>query len=413
MFKFIHIADVHLDTHFYSRDPELRNKLRDSLREAFNRVIDTCIDEKVQGLLIAGDLFDNDKLSFQTEVFLINAFTRLKENNIKVYYATGNHDPGDKNYRANLINWPDNVHLFNDDSVQELEVKHNHQIVAKIVSVGHKSKKEARNLIKDLPAKNTEIPVVGLAHAMVTTASGVDGHDSYLPCTAEDLISKHYNYWALGHIHQAQQVANESIYYCGNLQGRNPKETGEKGGYIVTIDDYGNVEVKFRRFSNIQWNTLEISEMESIKNYQELKDYIIVKIEAFLNSKEFDANQLILRLQLEGRCFLKKSMEIDEDIKQLEEDIKLHLNLLSLEIKANNLLPLVNSRECLEGNHVLSRTVDLILNIKDNQELIDKLLEIKLCNKKLDGKNARLKYILELVEGLEEEALNRMVGEEK
>ncbi|SCY97084.1 metallophosphoesterase family protein [Alkaliphilus peptidifermentans] len=411
MFKFIHIGDVHLDTHFYSRDTDLRERLRNSLRDSFNRVINTCIEERVQALLIAGDLFDNDKLSFQTEVFLLKRFSKLKEHDIQVFYATGNHDPGDINYRANSIKWPENVHLINDESIRVIEVIKENEVLAKIVSVGHKCKKEARNLIKEFPVKDVNIPVVGLVHAMVTSASGIEGHDRYLPCTLDDLKEKKYDYWALGHIHQAQQVANESIYYSGNLQGRNPREMGAKGGYLVTIDPIGSITASFISFSHINWQTITINGMEGITTYQDLKSYLIDKIEAFFESNPHHTQELILRLQLEGRCFLKKAFDNSEDVAQLEEDIKLHFGLLSIEIKTNNLLPSINAEVYIEGNHVLSRALKLIEHPNDG--LIQQLTNLKFSNRKLKGEESKVRYILSLLDGLEEEALTRMVGDEE
>jgi len=122
LFKFIHIADVHLDTHFLSKNEWLRERLRSSLREAFKRVIDLCIEEKANALLIAGDLFDNDKLSFQTEQFLVDSFKRLEKNNIVVIYTTGNHDPGDATYRANNIKWSSNVRAIKNEDVEIVDI---------------------------------------------------------------------------------------------------------------------------------------------------------------------------------------------------------------------------------------------------------------------------------------------------
>jgi len=92
--RFLHIADVHLDTSFAGRSEEVRARLREASRQAFRNAVDLAIREDVHALLIAGDLFDGDRLSFQTERFLLEQVGRLNDQGISVVYATGNHDPG-------------------------------------------------------------------------------------------------------------------------------------------------------------------------------------------------------------------------------------------------------------------------------------------------------------------------------
>ena len=92
--RFIHAADVHLDSPCSSRSETVRQKLRDASRLAFRRLVDLALAERVDVVLIAGDLFDDERLSFQTERFLLEQLHRLDSEEIPVVYATGNHDPG-------------------------------------------------------------------------------------------------------------------------------------------------------------------------------------------------------------------------------------------------------------------------------------------------------------------------------
>ena len=92
--RFLHIADVHLETSFTGRSEEVRARLREASRQAFRNAVDLAIREDVHALLIAGDLFDGDRLSFQTERFLLEQVGRLNDQGISVVCATGNHDPG-------------------------------------------------------------------------------------------------------------------------------------------------------------------------------------------------------------------------------------------------------------------------------------------------------------------------------
>ena len=89
LLRFIHISDVHLDTAFACRSSCIRDRLRNALREAFARCLDTAVSERVDAVLIAGDLFDDTYVSLETERFLLEQFQTLAETGIQVIYATG------------------------------------------------------------------------------------------------------------------------------------------------------------------------------------------------------------------------------------------------------------------------------------------------------------------------------------
>jgi DNA repair exonuclease SbcCD nuclease subunit len=98
---------------------------------------------------------------------------------------------------------------------------------------------------------------IGLLH---TSADGRPGHESYAPCSREDLIAKGYHYWALGHVHEREVVGNQDpwIVFPGNLQGRHVRETGEKGCSIVTVESGGRVQVQHRALDVVRWSRRSI-----------------------------------------------------------------------------------------------------------------------------------------------------------
>jgi DNA repair exonuclease SbcCD nuclease subunit len=70
------------------------------------------------------------------------------------------------------------------------------------------------------------------------------GHDTYTPCSLGDLVSKGYQYWALGHIHAYEELhVNPHIFFPGNLQGRGVRECRPRGALLVKGNgDHMNVE---------------------------------------------------------------------------------------------------------------------------------------------------------------------------
>src|SRR3984885_3927783 len=111
--KFIHCADIHLDTPLqglaqYSGAPV--NEIRNATRRAFERVLSAAISEKVDFVIVAGDLYDTGLKSFESALFFNKQMARLKDAGIGVYLIYGNHDAASKLIKQ--LRPPKNVHIF-------------------------------------------------------------------------------------------------------------------------------------------------------------------------------------------------------------------------------------------------------------------------------------------------------------
>lgn len=88
MVKFIHCADLHLDSPFKSRTRMpggILNALMDSTYKSVERMIDFAIENKVDFIVIAGDVFDQANRTLKSEIFMKRQFERLKENGVFAY----------------------------------------------------------------------------------------------------------------------------------------------------------------------------------------------------------------------------------------------------------------------------------------------------------------------------------------
>ena len=272
--RFIHIADVHLDTAFACRSSDVRNRLRKALREAFACCVDTAVSEKVDAVLIAGDLFDGTSLSFKTERFLLKRFRTLAKAGIQVIYATGNHDPGDE-LPAATQDWPDAVTVIRTGDPVLVEVgRRSGEVVGYVSGVGHTTSHETEDLSHRLkPRADTSLPQVALLHTQVTSATESHVHQPYAPSSVDDLRSAGFHYWAIGHVHTRQQLPDVSyIRYSGNLQGRHPRELGAKGGLLVDLTDPAWPEVEFREFSRVRWDKLSVANLSNVHTFERLVD---------------------------------------------------------------------------------------------------------------------------------------------
>jgi len=422
--KFLHLADVHLDTPFQIRTKDMRMFLRQAIREAFQRAVDLAISHKVHAVLIAGDLFDNETLSFATEKFMVEQMKRLYEAQIPVFYAPGNHDPVGVMYRRSLIEWPDNVKVFNAKKPETCPIHDREgQLVAWITGAGHESPREKDNIVKDFPhARDNAIPHIGLAHVWVTGASGEGQHDRYAPCTLEDVVDKGYTYWALGHIHsRVHLVEKPLVIYPGNLVGRHHGEEGSKGAYLVEIDGPGEVKAKFYPVAPVRWITFKVDNLSQATNLSQLQQRMYEALIQQLESQEQveETQNIIARVVLEGPCPLYSQLcfhraqeyHQEENIQILEEYLYDSLGFRYVEVVTDGLTRPVVPQSYKGQPHVLGTALDIIEEARKDPQVLLKLKPDILAGCPAGNTDDIIAYLNELLEGLDYEVAIRMMEE--
>lgn len=420
MVRFLHLADVHLDTAFEGRSAALRDHLRDALRTAFERAVDCAIDEDVHAVLLAGDLFDDDRLSVATEAFLVDQVQRLDDAGIDTVYVTGNHDPGGSGFRAAKIDWPDRFHYVDDRSPTTIEVTGPDGTPrATVVAAGHVDAHEDTNLAARFPEAEGPGPTIGLLHAHVTSASQVAAHDRYAPCTSEDLRAPGYDYWALGHIHTRQQVDEQAnAWYPGNLQGRSPRETGARGGLLVKLDDGAAPDVEFRPFAPTRWDALVLDDLDDVKTVQALAQRAQ---SAYRETAEADASgsatatDWLLRVVLRGPCPLADELASPDQVQELEQVMSERLSLGSgqtvqdVEVRTRHLVPPVNPDEYRDETHLAGEVLALLERARTDDDPLDDVAPDVLAGCSDDDPEARRAYLRSLLDGLDREAIARLI----
>lgn len=295
MFKFIHCADIHLDSPMkglgrYAGAPEA--DLRDSTRKALVALVDLAIDEKVAFVVIAGDLYDGDWHDHGTGLFLNQQAARLRDHGIAVYLIRGNHDAASQITRH--LAPPDNVHMLPTDQATTLI---DDDLGVAIHGQGYATRAVTTNLAAAYPARRPGYFNLGILHTCVT---GRDGHEAYAPCKLEELRTKDYHYWALGHIHQREELHTDPpIVFAGNLQGRHARETGAKGCELITVDGGRIVKREQRVLDVVRWSLCKVS----AAGVHDLEDLAQRAAEEVANqSREAGARILAARVELVGPC---------------------------------------------------------------------------------------------------------------
>lgn len=314
-FKFIHAADLHIESPYKGvshMNEALGNALVEHGIRAYEKLIQTAIDEEIDFLLIAGDSFDSESGSLSAQYRFVRGLERLNSNNIPVYIICGNHDP--------LSSWsehlqlPENVILFEADEVQQHSVVKENKTIAEVYGVSFGQKEEFNNLAKKFK-RNDKTPFsIGLLHG---TIAGNDAHTPYCKFEMDNLRASNLDYWALGHIHKREVLSaqNPTVVYPGNIQGRHFNETGEKGCSLVTVNQGKLVNHDFISLSDIvyEYRSLDVAGLESMSAF--FNEINALKQELIENGKSY-----LVRLQLSGKTALHSTFAKRNEMEQLVSD---------------------------------------------------------------------------------------------
>ncbi|MDI9600264.1 MAG: DNA repair exonuclease [Acidobacteriota bacterium] len=236
-FRFIHAADLHLDTPFQGvarPAPGVARALREASLEAWERLVDLALERRVLFVLLAGDIHDGAERGLRAQIRFLAGVRRLDEAGIRTFVVHGNHDPLD-GWSA-VTGWPAGVTVFGAQRVESVPVELHGAQVAVVHGISYARREVRENLALRFSRAGGPGLHIGLLHANVGSSAE---HAAYAPCTLGDLAASGMDYWALGHIHRRQVLRDGApwVVYPGDTQGRSPKpsETGAKGCYLVSV----------------------------------------------------------------------------------------------------------------------------------------------------------------------------------
>jgi DNA repair protein SbcD/Mre11 len=324
MFKFIHAADVHLDSPLrglsrYESAPA--ESIRDACRRAFVNLVDLAIEEKVAFVLLAGDLYDGDWKDYSTGIFFSQQIGRLGQHNILVFTVAGNHDAANRMTKS--LDSPANMTILSSRKAETIEIE-NLSVVLHGQSFATQHVDE--NLATKFPAAEKGMFNIGLLH---TSLDGREGHDVYAPCSATDLRSKGYNYWALGHIHKQEFVSEDPwIVFPGCIQGRHIRETGAKGGVLVTVVDGAVSAVDKYPLDVLRWVECHVE----LTDVYEMRDVLERTRKSIENERTLaDGRPMAMRIRFEG------STSISEELAAYPERLEQQIKALGAEVAGDEL----------------------------------------------------------------------------
>ncbi|MGX1308197.1 exonuclease SbcD [Amorphus suaedae] len=331
-FKFLHTADLHLGTPFRGlavKDAAIADRFAEATRTAFSSLIARALEEKVDFVVIAGDIYDGEWKDNTIGLFFNREIAHLDRAGIPVFLLRGNHDAESVVTRS--ITLPVSVHEFGTRKPVTFRLDH---LQVALHGQGFAERAASDNLALTYPAPVPGWFNIGVLH---TSLTGRPPHAVYAPCSTDDLASRGYDYWALGHVHDFEIVSRDpAVVFPGNIQGRSIRERGPKGGVVVTVEDGQVAAIDRLLVDEARWEgaTVDVTDVASLAD-------VPVRVQAALGDLvgEADGRLLALRLTLTGTTDLRRDMiagrarladEVQAACHRLHEDIwleKLDLRL--------------------------------------------------------------------------------------
>ncbi len=372
MFKFIHAADVHLDSPLrglsrYESAPV--HAIRNACRRAFENLVDLAIEEKVAFILLAGDLYDGDWKDYSTGIFLSRQMGRLDRHDISVFTVAGNHDAANQMTRA--LDSPANMKMMSSRKVETIRRK---DLGVVIHGRSFGTQHVAENLAAGFAPAEKEMFNIGLLH---TSLDGREGHAVYAPCTPDDLRSRGYQYWALGHIHTREFVSKAPwIVFPGCIQGRHIRETGAKGCILVTVEDGAVSEVEEFPLHVLYWARCRI-DLTDVRRMRDALERTRRAIEK--ERKAAEGRPVAMRIRFEG------ATSISDELAAYPERFEQQIKSLGAEIAGEDLwIERVENRTTgkldldatLSGESGFGKLLREILDIPEDPDEIEGLEDV-------------------------------------
>jgi DNA repair exonuclease SbcCD nuclease subunit len=314
--RFIHTSDIHLDTSlagagFPSR---LGDRKREAIRATLRRILDDARSQALDFVLIAGDLFEHDRVTPDSVEFLKQQFSDCSP--ARIFIAPGNHDPCLRGSPYCEENWPGNVHIFRDEQFRSVELPN---LGTRITGFGYNHARLQEPRFRDLPVLADDLVNVVVAHGSDTNRIP-GGKAVHGPLTIEEIAGKNVRYCALGHYHQQGPVPNTidgtQVWYSGIPEGRGWDEEGPCAYLLVEIDQE-QVRVESRPCNQIPFRTLEV-DCDGFSSREQIIDAILAGRDSSYDSTT------ILRVRLRGELDPKLDLSLSEMEERLA-GLALHL----------------------------------------------------------------------------------------
>ncbi len=282
--KFLHTADLHIGKKIYEQS------LMEDQSHILNQIYETALEEQVDAVVIAGDIYDRAIPPAEAVTLLDDFLTRLTEKKIPVIAVTGNHDSAERVAFAGRILEKQGLYIAGgaEGSLKTVTLEDAYGPVAFVclpfirpAAVGASSSAQA---VEEMLGRHPMSLSACQRNVLVThffvvgeSGEGPEISDSETDTQVGGLdavpaaLFRHFDYVALGHIHKPQHMGRGNVYYAGSpLKYSFSEAQWDKSVNLVELAEPGNVTVRkiplspLRDMRSIRGRLKELMEPERI-----------------------------------------------------------------------------------------------------------------------------------------------------
>lgn len=322
--KFIHMADMHLDSPFatLAGKADLAKQRRLEQRKVIKDVVEYIKEKNIPYLFIAGDLYEQEYIRKTTIDYINNLFKQIPDT--KIFITPGNHDPYINNSFYKTFSWSKNVHIFTSE-LEKIELEE-----ADIYGYGFNNF-YMENKYPQIKIDNPNKINILITHG--TLDGGNDENKQYNPMNSKKLQEMGFDYIALGHIHKAsyKDYENQNIIYPGSTVSLGFDELGKRGVILANVEKKSLkvefIETKSKTFEEKELDITNIDSIEALVekiNEQKLEENKYYKI-ILVGKRNFevDTYELLKLIKAENIIKIKDNTTIKYDINELSKQINL------------------------------------------------------------------------------------------
>ena len=334
---FLHTADLHFGAPmrgFCDLSEQWATRLRSAISEAYDRVIDAALANDVDFVVIAGDMFDTSGASYADYLHFFEGLQKLDDARISTYLTTGNHDPYSV-WRNDFDRLPPSCHLLGAEGPEFALFERGDEPLCLIGARGYRNQAwpidepiaagiDRTSALEALSPSNPRAKSAPFCLGIIHTGLDLDQSKAYSDPQA--LLAADVDYWACGHLHKRLVKPSEErprIVFPGCIQGRDLKESGERGCFLVTMEERPGSEpphttIEFIPTASVVFHTISVD----VSACQTLADVArLVQAELFHENGKAGCDEMVERIVLTGATELHDYLCRAEVIRDLRKRI--------------------------------------------------------------------------------------------
>lgn len=329
---------------------------RSSSNAAWERLVQLAITERVNAVLLAGDLVDEENPYWESLGAFEDGLQLLADNGIKSIAVAGGHDLELLGRLTNQLTW-----LGAGEKWERITLETERGPVLHVDGWSPGSRSVEKSPLDDYENSSTDMPVLGLLHGNWEPAASVA--------------------WLMGGAHQPVLEEEDPWVLCpGSPQAMGPVEAGVHGPWIAEIRN-GKIGLPTQKpLSSVWYETAEIDATGIVAEEDlrsEIKDALQIHGERIVGEAGAVLEQIVMHLRIRGQSNL--AGEVSETLEQIERDFRMHLGTVTMTVDQarSELLPDIDLEKHAGQNSILGTVASLLLELDRDQrsEAVEELIE--------------------------------------